>query len=111
MYIWSIFTFSSDANWSRFIWVLVAVVFVADLLVPRQFDIVFAYLLAHFLAIFFKEKIDVLLLDVVTTTLTIFGAVLKPQELPLEQILLERIPPVLTFWAAVFFVVRFISLR
>ncbi len=105
------FTFSSDANWSRFIWVLVAVVFVADLLVPRQFDIVFAYLLAHFLAIFFKEKSDVLLLAVVTTTLTIFGAVLKPQELPLEQILLERIPPVLTFWAAVFFVVRFISLR
>ncbi len=105
------FTFRSDANWSRFIWMLVSAVFVADLLLPRQFDIVFAYLLAHFLAIFFKEKSDVLLLAVVTTTLTVIGAVIKPQELPLEQMLLQRLPPVLSFWAAAFFVVRFITLR
>lgn len=105
------FTFRSDAQWSRFIWVLVAAVFVADLLLPRQFDIVFAYLLAHFLAIFFKEKSDVLLLAVVTTVLTVMGAVFKPQEVPLQQMLLERVPPVLGFWAAAFFVVRFITLR
>jgi len=105
------FTFRSDANRSRFIWLLVAAVFAADLLLPRQFDIVFAYLLAHFLAIFFKEKSDVLLLAVVTTTLTVIGAVFKPQELPLEQMLLERLPPILSFWAAAFFVVRFITLR
>ena len=105
------FTFRSDANWSRFIWILVAGIFAADLLLPRQFDIVFAYLLAHFLAVYFNEKSDVLLLAVVTTTLTVIGAVIKPQEVPLEQILLERLPPILSFWAAAFFVVRFISLR
>lgn len=104
-------TFRSDTNWSRFIWLLVAAVFIGDLLLPRQFDIVFAYLLAHFLAIFFREKSDVLLLAVVTTVLTIIGAVFKPQEIPLEQMLLERVPPILSFWAAAFFVVRFIMLR
>jgi PAS domain S-box-containing protein len=110
-YLRSMLTFRSDPNWSRFIWVLVAAVFAADLFLPRQFDIVFAYLLAHFLAIFFKEKSDVLLLAVVTTVLTVIGAALKPHEVPLEQILLERVPPILSFWAAAFFVVRFISLR
>ena len=105
------FSFHTDAKWSRFIWLLVATVFVADLLLPTQFDIVFVYLLTHFLAIFFKEKSDVLLLAVVTTTLTIIGAVIKPLEIPLAQVLLERVPPILSFWAAAFFVVRFISLR
>ncbi len=105
------YTFSSDSNWSRFIWLLAALVFIADLLLPPQFDIVFAYLLAHFLAVYFSEKSDVLLLAVVTTTLTVIGAVLKPHEVPLEQVLLERLPPILSFWAAAFFVVRFISLR
>jgi len=46
-------TLRSDSRWSRLIWFLVAAVFVADLLLPWQFDIVFAYLLAHFLAISF----------------------------------------------------------
>lgn len=105
------FTLRSDSNWSRFIWFLVTVVFTADLLLPLQFDIVFAYLLAHFLAIYFKEKSDVLLLAVVTTTLTVMGAAVKPREVPLEQILLERLPPIVSFWAAAFFVIRFISLR
>ena len=105
------YTFRSDPNWSRFIWILVAAVFVADLLLHEQFDLVFAYLLAHFLAVYFKEKSDVLLLAVVTTTLTIIGAVVRPHEVPLEQALLERVPPMFSFWAAAFFVVRFISLR
>jgi PAS domain S-box-containing protein len=104
-------TFKTDANLTRFIWLLVAGVFIADLMLPRQFDIVFAYLLAHFLAISFREKSDVLLLAVVTTTLTIIGAVVKPTEMPLEQMWLERIPPVISFWAAAYFVVRFITLR
>ncbi|MFN0213312.1 MAG: PAS domain S-box protein [Saprospiraceae bacterium] len=104
-------TFRSDSSWSRFIWLLVAVIFAGDLVLSAQFDIVFAYLLAHFLAIYFKEKSDVLLLVVVTTTLTVIGAVLKPMEQPLEQLLLERLPPMVSFWAAAFFVVRFISLR
>ncbi len=105
------FTLRSDSNWSRFIWFLVTAVFAADLLLPQQFDIVFAYLLAHFLAVYFKEKSDVLLLAVVTTVLSVMGAVFKPHEVPLEQLLLERVPPILSFWAAAFFVVRFISLR
>lgn len=105
------FTFRSDTNWSRLIWLLVAAVFAADLVLPPQFDIVFAYLLAHFLAIFFKEKSDVLLLAVVTTTLTVIGTVLRPHEVPMQQIMLERMPPILSFWAAAFFVVRFIMLR
>ncbi len=110
-YIRPMFTFRSDPNWSRFIWILVAAIFATDLLLPPHFDIVFAYLLAHFLAVYFKEKSDVLLLAVVTTTLTVIGAVIKPHEVPLEQILLVRLPPMLSFWAAAFFVVRFISLR
>ncbi len=104
-------TLGSDSRWSRLIWLLVAAVFVADLLLPRQFDIVFAYLLAHFLAISFKEKSDVLLLAVVTTSLTIIAAVFKPHDAPFEQMFLERMPPVVSFWAAAFFVVRFIALR
>jgi len=111
LYIRPMFTFRSDSNWSRFIWLLVAAIFVADFLLPPQFDIVFAYLLAHFLAVYFEEKSDVLLLAVVTTTLTVIGAVIKPLEVPLQQILLERLPPMFSFWAAAFFVVRFISLR
>jgi len=110
-YLRGMLTFHSDAKWSRLVWLLVAVVFAADLLLPWQFDIVFAYLLAHFLAIFFKERSDVLLLAVVTTALTIVGAVFKPHDLPLEQILLKRMLPVASFWAAAFFVIRFISLR
>lgn len=105
------FTFDSNVRWSRFVWVLVAAVFAVDLILPWQFDIVFAYLLAHFLAIYFREKSDVLLLAVVTTALAILGAVFKPRELPLEQMLLERVLPVMSFWAAAFFVIRFISLR
>ncbi|HRI58501.1 MAG TPA: PAS domain S-box protein, partial [Saprospiraceae bacterium] len=104
-------TLRSNSQMARLIWLLVTAVFAADLLVPAQFDIVFAYLLAHFLAIFFREKSDVLLLAVVTTTLTIVAAVFKPHEIPLEQMLLERLPPMLSFWAAAFFVVRFIALR
>lgn len=104
-------TLRSAPRWSRLIWLLVAGVFVADLLLPREFDIVFAYLLAHFLAIFFREKSDVLLLAVVTTTLTVVATVFKPHEIPLEQMMLERLPPILSFWAAAFFVVRFIALR
>jgi len=107
----SMFTIRSEAYWSRFIWLLVAAIFAADLLLNGQYDIVFAYLLAHFLAISFKEKSDVLFLAVMTTTLTIIGVVFKPHELPLEEMLLERVPPILSFWAAAFFVIRFISLR
>ncbi len=105
------FNFHIEPKWSRFIWLLVSVVFAADLFLPQQFDVAFAYLLAHFLAIYFKEKGDVLLLAVVTTSLTIFGAVLKPYGIPLEQLLLQRTPPILSFWAAAFFVIRFITLR
>jgi PAS domain S-box-containing protein len=104
-------TFQSDAKRSRLIWLLAAAVFAADLLLPMQFDIVFAYLLAHFLAIYFKERSDVLLLAVVTTVLTIIGAVVRPADVSLSQVFLERLPPILSFWAAAFFVVRFISLR
>lgn len=50
------FTFRSDVNLSRFIWLLAATIFAADLLLPQRFDIVFMYLLAHFTAIFLKKK-------------------------------------------------------
>lgn len=111
IYLRPMLTLRSAPRWSRLIWLLVAGVFVADVLLPREFDIVFAYLLAHFLAISFKEKSDVLLLAVVTTSLTIIAAAFKPHEAPFEQLLMERLPPILSFWAAAFFVVRFISLR
>lgn len=110
-YLRPMLTLRSAPRFSRLIWLLVAGVFVADLLLPRHFDIVFAYLLAHFLAISFREKSDVLLLAVVTTTLTVVGAAFKQHELPLEQILLERLPPIVSFWAAAFFVISFIALR
>lgn len=104
-------TIKSNTRLARLIWLLVGAVFVADLLLPIQFDIVFAYLLAHFLAIFFREKSDVLLLAVVTTTLTVVAVVFKPHEVPFQEIMLERMPPIVSFWAAAFFVVRFIDLR
>lgn len=107
----AMFTFRSDTNWSRFVWILAAAVFLADVLSPNWLDLAFAYLLAHFLAVYFKERSDVLLLAVVTTTLTVIGAVIKPHEVPLELMLIQRLPPILSFWAAAFFVVRFISLR
>jgi len=104
-------TIRSNNRIAQLIWLLVAVVFIADLVLPPRFDIVYAYLLAHFLAIVFKEKSDVLLLAVVTTTLSILAAVFKPREVALEQVFLERMPPIVSFWAAAFFVVRFIALR
>ncbi|HOY04842.1 MAG TPA: PAS domain-containing sensor histidine kinase [Saprospiraceae bacterium] len=105
------FTLQSDTRWSKLVWLLVVAVFIGDLLLPKQFNIVFAYLLAHFMAIFFKEKGDVFLLAVITTTLTILAVFFKPQEAPLEEILFERFPPIVSFWAAAFFVVRYINLR
>ncbi len=110
-YLSAMFIFRSDVNWSRFTWLLVAAIFTADLLLSRRFDLAFAYLLPHFLAIFFRQKSDVLLLTVITTVLTLIGGVAKPHEMPLEQMLLERVPSILSFWAAAFFVIRFISLR
>lgn len=103
--------FKSDIQLSRFVWALVVVIFVTDLLLPPSVEIVFAYLLAHFLAIYFKEKSDVLLLAVITTALTVAGAVLKPHEVLLEQMLVKRIAPIISFGAAAFFVMRFIALR
>lgn len=105
------FTLQSDTRWSKLVWLLVVAVFIGDLLLPKQFNIVFAYLLAHFMAIFFKEKGDVFLLAVITTTLTILAVFFKPREAPLEEILFERFPPIVSFWAAAFFVVRYINLR
>lgn len=105
------FAFQNNTRWGHFIWALVAVVFAADLLLPPQFDIVFAYLLAHFLAIFFTEKSDVVLLAVITTALTLIGAALRPHEMSLSQVYLERLPPIVSFWAAAFFVIKFIGLR
>jgi PAS domain S-box-containing protein len=84
---------------------------VADLLIPRHYDVVFAYLLAHFLAVFFREKSDVMLLAVVTSALSIVVLVVKPQDAPLEQMLLERAPAIVSFLAAALFVIKFMQLR
>lgn len=105
------YTFRSDARLSRLIWLLVAGVFLLDLLLPQPLDVVYLYLLAHFLGVFFKEKNDVLLLAAITTTLTYIAAVFKPHDMPIAQVFWERVPPILSFWAAAFFVVRFIVMR
>ena len=63
-------TFEKNTHFARLVWVIVACVFVSDLLIPRNYDVVFAYLLAHFLAVFFREKSDVMLLAVVTSVLS-----------------------------------------
>jgi PAS domain S-box-containing protein len=97
--------------WPRLIALLVISVFTADLLLPEQQGTVFAYVLALFLAIFLKEKSDVLLLTVCTTVLTIIGAVANAQNSPINLVLLSRVIPVLIFWAAAFFVIQYISLR
>jgi PAS domain S-box-containing protein len=98
-------------GFARLIWLLVPIIFVADVLLPRQYDLVSAYLLAHFLSISFKEKSDVLLLAVVTTTLAILGLAFKPHEVPLSEMTLTRLPVIVTFWAATFFAIRFIQMR
>lgn len=100
-----------DRKWARLIWLLVVGIFIADLSLPPKIDIVFSYLLAHFLAILFREKSDVLLLAVVTTSLTVIGTVFRTQDVALNDMLLQRLPAIVSFWAAAFFVVRFISLR
>lgn len=104
-------TFKHYTRYARLIWLLVSIIFVADLLLPRHYDIVFAYLLAHFMAVFFREKSDVLLLAVVTTVLSIISLAFKPHEATFDEMLLERVPAIISFWAAAFFVVRFIQLR
>lgn len=72
---------------------------------------VFAYLLAHFLAIYFKEKSDVLLLTILTTALTIIALIFKPHTAPVESMLLLRMPIIISFWAAAYFVFRYINMR
>ncbi|MBL7825156.1 MAG: PAS domain S-box protein, partial [Saprospiraceae bacterium] len=104
-------TFQHNTHFARLTWLLVGIVFLADYLLPRLYDVVFAYLLAHFLAIFFRERSDVLLLAVVTSVLTIVGLVFKPHDAPWGQMLLERTPAIISFWAAAFFVIKFIALR
>jgi len=104
-------SFKYYSRFAQLIWLLVSIIFVSDLLLPRHYNIVFAYLLAHFLAIYFKEKSDVLLLAVLTTVLTIIGLMFKPHDAPLEQMFLERVPAMVSFWAAALFVMRYIKLR
>jgi PAS domain S-box-containing protein len=104
-------TFRSDVHWSRFTWLIVAGIFVTDISISWEIDIVFAYLLAQFLAVHFKEKSDVLLLTVVTTTLTVVGAVLRMQHEPLEYLLLKRALQIISFWMVAYFVIRFIVMR
>lgn len=95
----------------KLLWLLVAGVFAADLLLPSHWDVSFGYLLALFLAVSFKEKSDVLLLAVIITVLSVIAAVLKPQEAPLEETMFERLPAIAGIWAFGFFVIRFIALR
>lgn len=102
---------NQNAGIARMVWMIVAIVFAVDLLVPAHYDVVYAYLLAHFLAAFFKEKSDVILLAVVTSALTILAIVFKPHDIQFSQMLLDRAPAVVSFWAAAFFVIRFINLR
>lgn len=105
------FTFRSDVHWSRFTWFIVAAVFATDTSSSWDIDIVFAYLLAQFLAVHFKEKSDVLLLTVVTTTLTVAGAVWHMRNEPLEYLLLKRALQIVSFWMSAYFVIRFITMR
>jgi PAS domain S-box-containing protein len=97
--------------WPRLIAMLVVSVFAADLLMPDLSSIVFAYVLAMFLAIFLKEKSDVLLLTVVTTVLTIVGALVNANDTPVNMVLFSRVLPILILWAAAFFVIQYIALR
>ncbi|MCB0573796.1 MAG: PAS domain-containing sensor histidine kinase, partial [Saprospiraceae bacterium] len=111
IYLYGVFTLPNIPRQARRIWFLIIVVFIADLLLPRNWDVAFGYLLAMFLSFTFREKSDVLLLAVITTVLAIIAAMLKPQEVPLERMLFERLPAILGFWASAFFVIRFIELR
>ncbi len=104
-------TNKSNILWARLVWILTTFVFFADWLLPQQYNLAFAYLLAHFLAISFKEKGDVLLLAVITSALTIIGAVIKPREILLDEVLLGRVPVLLCLWAATYLVIRFITMR
>ena len=100
-----------NKGFARLIWLIVPIILIVDLLLPSQYDVVYAYLLLHFLAISFKEKSGVLLLAVVTTVMTVIGLAFKPPEAPFEEMLLARFPAIATFWAAAFFVMRFIKMR
>jgi PAS domain S-box-containing protein len=102
---------SYNTHISRLIWLLTSLIFVADLLLPRHYDVVFAYSVAHFMAVFFREKNNVILLAVVTSSLTLIGVAFKPHDAPYEEMLLERVSALVVFWAAAFFVLRFIMLR
>lgn len=110
-YIRPMFNTNRDINIARMVWVMVVVVFVIDLLAPTHYDVVYAYLLAHFLSASFREKSDVILLAVVTSVLTILAIVFKSGDAFFAQIFLDRAPAIISFWAAAFFVIRFINLR
>lgn len=104
-------TLRSNPFWAPATWLLVAMIFVADIFIPRQFDVASGYLLVIFLGVLFREKNDVMLLVIASTVLAIIGAAFKLDEAPLDQLLSERVASLFGIWVAGFFVIRFIGLR
>jgi signal transduction histidine kinase len=89
-------------------WVLIVVIFLLDVSLPHQFNLASNYLLAIFLGIYSRQKKDVVLLAILSTVLTLVGALLQPRIHSLEEVLAGRIAIILSFWPAAYFVIRFI---
>lgn len=101
----------SNTHLSRLAWVVAASVFVVALLAPPQIELTFLFLGAVFLAIFFKEKSDALLMAVVVTTMIVLACAFNPGDKTFPEKLIESAPEIFACWAATYFVIRFMLLR
>ncbi|MCB0525031.1 MAG: PAS domain-containing sensor histidine kinase [Saprospiraceae bacterium] len=91
------------------IWALSFCIFALDLLVPYKYNLAYCYLLVSLLAIFIKEKSDVIFLTTLITALSLLALSFKPHIQSYEEMLLSRVPIIICFWVAAAFLIRFIG--
>jgi PAS domain S-box-containing protein len=101
----------SNTHLSRLAWLVAASVFIVALLAPPQIELTFLFLGVVFLAIFFKEKSDALLMAVVVTTMIVLACAFNPGDKTFPEKLMDRLPEIFACWAATYFVIRFMLLR
>ena len=94
------------------VYLLIAAIFIADLLVPDYgANLAYLYMLPLITSVSFKVKNDVLLVGVVVTSLTITAIFLQPQTDGFSRLLLDRTTAILAIWAAVFLVMQIVEMR
>jgi PAS domain S-box-containing protein len=96
------------------IWLFTASVFVLDAWVVEESNLSFIYLLVIMLGLLYRERNDVILLGVISTTLTIGAVIIRYQngsEAPLDQLLFARVLSIAGIWTGAYLVITILTMR